>query len=93
MNFLDNLKWSNWILVFILFSERDKFARSLADADDISEERNKLAFVCSCAVDAVKADGSVLIPIDRLGTVLQLLEEISTSLDSSNLKVATKKDR
>ncbi|PON58150.1 Integrator complex subunit [Trema orientale] len=61
--------------------------RFLASADDILEERDKLAFVCSYAVDAVKTGGSVLIPIDRLGVVLQLLEEISASLDSSNLKV------
>uniref|UniRef100_A0A803Q477 Beta-Casp domain-containing protein n=1 Tax=Cannabis sativa TaxID=3483 RepID=A0A803Q477_CANSA len=60
--------------------------RSLASAD-ISEERDKLAFVCSCAVDSVKNGGSVLIPIDRLGLILQLLEEISTALDYSNMKV------
>ncbi|XP_062109029.1 uncharacterized protein LOC133819731 [Humulus lupulus] len=60
--------------------------RSLASAD-ISEERDKLAFVCSCAIDSVKSGGSVLIPIDRLGIVLQLLEEISAAIDSSNMKV------
>ncbi|KAK7356282.1 hypothetical protein VNO80_15550 [Phaseolus coccineus] len=31
--------------------------------------------------------GSVLIPIDRLGTVLLLLEEMTTSLEASDLKV------
>ncbi|KAL5543705.1 hypothetical protein UlMin_007489 [Ulmus minor] len=61
--------------------------RSLAYADDSSEEREKLAFVCSCAIDAVKTGGSVLIPINRLGIILQLLEQISAALESSNLKV------
>lgn len=73
--------------MFILFGKRGELARSLAYADDITEERDKLSFVCSCAVDAVKTGGSVLIPIDRLGIVLQLLEEISASLDTLNLKV------
>ena len=69
------------------FYEHDELGRSLALADDYSEERDKLAFICSCAIDAVKAGGSVLVPSTRLGIVLQLLEQISASLNSSNLKV------
>ncbi|XP_024032285.1 integrator complex subunit 9 homolog isoform X2 [Morus notabilis] len=61
--------------------------RSLTDIDDNSEESEKLSFVCACAVDAVKTGGSVLIPMYRIGILLQLLEQISASLDSSNLKV------
>lgn len=63
------------------------FTRSLYDAHENLEEREKLAFLCSCAIDSVKAGGSVIIPINRLGIVLQLLEQISALLDSSNLKV------
>nr|XP_048329128.1 integrator complex subunit 9 isoform X4 [Ziziphus jujuba var. spinosa] len=63
----------------------EEFTRSLL-AEDNLEEREKLAFLCSCVVDSVKSGGSVLIPINRLGIVLQLLEQISDALDSSNMK-------
>ncbi|XP_030477232.1 uncharacterized protein LOC115694254 [Syzygium oleosum] len=59
----------------------------LLHADESSEETDKLNFICSCAVDAVKAGGSVLIPIGRLGIILQLLEQISICLESSHNKV------
>ncbi|XP_048140701.1 integrator complex subunit 9 isoform X2 [Rhodamnia argentea] len=59
----------------------------LLHADESSEEMDKLNFICSCAVDAVKAGGSVLIPIGRLGIMLQLLEQISICLESSQHKV------
>lgn len=70
----------------ILITVRN-FTRPLHDADENLEEREKLVFLCSCAIDSVKNGGSVLIPINRLGIVLQLLEQLSASLDSSNLKV------
>ncbi|KAI6691793.1 hypothetical protein NL676_019503 [Syzygium grande] len=38
-------------------------------------------------VDAVKAGGSVLIPIGQLGIILQLLDQISICLESSHYKV------
>ncbi|KAK3018804.1 hypothetical protein RJ639_005042 [Escallonia herrerae] len=60
---------------------------ALLNADEQSEEMEKLAFISSCAVDSVEAGGSVLVPIGRLGIVLQLLEQLSLSLKSSNLKV------
>ncbi|KAK2966984.1 hypothetical protein RJ640_029953 [Escallonia rubra] len=60
---------------------------ALLNADERSEEMEKLAFIISCAVDSVEAGGSVLVPIGRLGIVLQLLEQLSLSLKSSNLKV------
>ncbi|CAK9140266.1 unnamed protein product [Ilex paraguariensis] len=73
------------------FSDTDDnwetIAQSLLNNDEASEEMEKLAFVCSCAIDSVKAGGSVLIPIGRIGIILQLLEQISFSLESSNLKV------
>ncbi|ONI20739.1 hypothetical protein PRUPE_2G031500 [Prunus persica] len=64
-----------------------ELAKSLLNVDEGLEERDKLAFICSCVIDSVKAGGSVLIPISRLGIVLLLLEQISTSLDVSTLKV------
>ncbi|VVA28907.1 PREDICTED: integrator complex subunit [Prunus dulcis] len=64
-----------------------ELAKSLLNVDEGLEERDKLAFICSCVIDSVKAGGSVLIPISRLGIVLLLLEHISTSLDVSTLKV------
>lgn len=60
--------------------------QSLIDSDESSEEEQKLAFICSCAIDSLKAGGSVLIPIGRIGIVLQLLEQISFSQDFLNLK-------
>uniref|UniRef100_A0A2N9I2M8 Beta-Casp domain-containing protein n=1 Tax=Fagus sylvatica TaxID=28930 RepID=A0A2N9I2M8_FAGSY len=60
---------------------------SLLNTDENLGEREKLSFLCSCTIDSLKAGGSVLIPFNRLGTLLQLLEEISASLESSTLKV------
>ncbi|KAL5829590.1 hypothetical protein ACOSQ3_019058 [Xanthoceras sorbifolium] len=65
----------------------EELAKSLCNNDESSEEREKLSFICSCAIDSVKSGGSVLIPIDRLGVSLQLLEQISMFLKSSDLKV------
>ena len=66
---------------------QDIVAGLLLDNDENLEELEKLAFISSCAIDSVKARGSVLIPMGRLGILLQLLENISCSLDSLNLKV------
>ncbi|XP_057521916.1 uncharacterized protein LOC130801956 isoform X2 [Amaranthus tricolor] len=60
---------------------------SLEDPDESSNEDQKLAFICSCVIDSFKAGGSVLIPIGRIGVVLQLLELISSSHEFSNSKV------
>ncbi|XP_021750682.1 integrator complex subunit 9-like [Chenopodium quinoa] len=60
---------------------------SLSDRDGSSEEEQKLEFICSYAIDSLKAGGSVLIPIGRIGVVLQLLEQISVSEELLNLKV------
>ncbi|KAL5762562.1 hypothetical protein ACOSP7_018826 [Xanthoceras sorbifolium] len=65
----------------------EELAKSLCNNDESSEEREKLSFICSCAIDSVKSGGSVLIPIDRLGVSLLLLEQISMFLKSSDLKV------
>ena len=57
------------------------------NTDENLEEMEKIVFICSCALDCIRGGGSVLIPINRLGTSLQLLEEMSTSLDASAMKV------
>ncbi|XP_048495658.1 uncharacterized protein LOC104887497 isoform X3 [Beta vulgaris subsp. vulgaris] len=60
---------------------------TLIDYDESSEEEQKLAYICSYAIDSLKAGGSVLIPICRIGIVLQLLEQLSFSEGFLNLKV------
>ncbi|KAK4413610.1 hypothetical protein Salat_2773700 [Sesamum alatum] len=54
----------------------------LNDDDEYLEEMEKLNFICSCSVDCIKAGGSVLIPIARLGIILQLLERFALDLAS-----------
>lgn len=58
----------------------------LLNNEENMEEMEKFSFITSAALDSVRIGGSVLIPIGRLGIVLQLLETISSSLESSNLK-------
>ena len=65
----------------------EESAESILNADEHLEEREKLSYLCSCATDSLKAGGSVLISINRVGVLLQLLEQISASLESLNLKV------
>ncbi|KAJ1414054.1 Ribonuclease Z/Hydroxyacylglutathione hydrolase-like [Sesbania bispinosa] len=57
------------------------------NSDQDSEEKEKLAFICSCAIECVEVGGSVLIPINQLGTMLQLLEEMTTSFEALAMKV------
>ncbi|KAK6933940.1 hypothetical protein RJ641_036834, partial [Dillenia turbinata] len=65
----------------------EKFMESLINANKSTEEMEKLSYVCSCAADSVKAGGSVLIPMGQLGLTLQLLEQISSSLEAISLEV------
>ncbi|KAL1211978.1 Cleavage and polyadenylation specificity factor subunit 3-II [Cardamine amara subsp. amara] len=65
----------------------ENLAASLLNTEDSLEEIEKLAFVCSCAAESADAGGSTLITITRIGIVLQLLELMSNSLESSSLKV------
>jgi integrator complex subunit 9 len=65
----------------------EESAESILNTDEHLEEREKLSYLCSCATDSLEAGGSVLISINRVGVVLQLLEQISASLESLNLKV------
>ncbi|XP_058107040.1 uncharacterized protein LOC131250767 [Magnolia sinica] len=69
------------------YNYSEECMKSLAITDESSEEMEKISFICSCVVNAAREGGSVLIPIGRLGIVLQLLEQISLSLQSLNLKV------
>ena len=68
-------------------NDGQEWAESVLHVDDYTEETQKLAFLSSHVIESVKAGGSVLIPVGRLGIVLQLLEQISALLDVSNLKV------
>lgn len=62
-------------------------AKYLLDSSEYTEEMEKIDFLCSCVLESVNAGGSVLIPIGRPGIMLQLMENVGLSLDSSNLKV------
>ncbi|KAF3956933.1 hypothetical protein CMV_017999 [Castanea mollissima] len=74
---MDNNNNNNW----------EESVQSLLYTDESLEEQEKLSYLCYCAIASLKVGGSVLIPINRLGTLLQLLEQISASLESSTLKV------
>lgn len=63
---------------------------ALLSSDEYLEEMDKLDFICSCSMDSIKAGGSVLIPIGRLGVILQLLERFALHLASENMKVHSK---
>ncbi|KAM7254380.1 hypothetical protein ACFE04_021520 [Oxalis oulophora] len=65
----------------------EEISKLLLRNDDITEEMDKLTFICSCAIDTVKDGGSVLIPMNRIGNFLKTLEHISVLLESSTLKV------
>lgn len=67
--------------------DEDENIQYLCNNDDITEEIERISFICSCIIDAIKSGGSVLIPIGRLGVILLLLEHISETLHSSNMKI------
>ncbi|GLJ46620.1 hypothetical protein SUGI_0982320 [Cryptomeria japonica] len=48
-----------------------------------SSEREKVGLISSSIIKAIKAGGSVLIPISRMGYILQLVEEVSLALQSA----------
>ncbi|KAI4323529.1 hypothetical protein L6164_023126 [Bauhinia variegata] len=64
-----------------------ELAKFFLNPDENLEEKEKLVFICSCAIECVREGGSVLIPINRLETLLQLLEQMTASLESSAMKV------
>ncbi|XP_034593755.1 uncharacterized protein [Setaria viridis] len=68
-------------------ADADETITFLCNNDDITEEIERISFICSCIIDAIKSGGSVLIPIGRLGAILLLLELISETLHSSSIKV------
>lgn len=55
--------------------------------DEFLEEMEKLNFIVSCSMDSVKAGGSVLISIGRLGIILQLLEQFAHDMMPEHMKV------
>lgn len=68
-------------------NDEKRMADFLLNKDDFSEESQKLAFLCSCSLDSVRAGGSVLIPIGRLSIALELLEQIAMLMKSLDVKV------
>jgi len=72
----------------VYYSSSQDLAGFNHNFDENSEEKEKLDFICSNAINYIKEGGSVLIPIDRLGTILLLLEEMTASLEASDLKVS-----
>ncbi|KAM3247470.1 integrator complex subunit 9 isoform X1 [Capsicum annuum] len=60
---------------------------SWIDSSEYTREMETVSSICSCALETISDGGSVLIAIGRPGVMLQLLEDMSLSLDSSNLKV------
>ncbi|XP_015691289.1 integrator complex subunit 9 isoform X2 [Oryza brachyantha] len=68
-------------------TNEDESIKYLCSNDDIKEEIERISFICSCITDAINSGGSVLIPIGRLGIILLLLEHMSETLLSSNMKV------
>lgn len=64
-----------------------ELAESLLNSRENLEEKEKVVFICSCAIECVKGGGSVLIPVSQLGTLLQLLEQMTASVESSAMKV------
>ncbi|PUZ53384.1 hypothetical protein GQ55_5G048200 [Panicum hallii var. hallii] len=68
-------------------ADADEKILFLCNSDDVTEEIERISFICSCIISAIKSGGSVLIPIGRLGVILLLLELISETLHSSSIKV------
>ncbi|KAG2602772.1 integrator complex subunit 9 homolog isoform X1 [Panicum virgatum] len=68
-------------------ADADEKILFLCNSDDITEEIERISFICSCIISAIKSGGSVLIPIGRLGVILLLLELLSETLHSSSIKV------
>ncbi|XP_028788858.1 integrator complex subunit 9 isoform X2 [Neltuma alba] len=62
-------------------------AECFLNSDENSEEKEKLVFISACAIECVKDGGSVLIPVSQFGTLLQLLEQLIASLESSAMGV------
>lgn len=88
MNNSSNISLRIYFCVVLISSNEETLANLLSDPAESVGESERLSFICSCAVQSVESGGSVLIPINRLGVTLQLLEQISASLDYSNLKVS-----
>ncbi|PHT53507.1 hypothetical protein CQW23_07969 [Capsicum baccatum] len=60
---------------------------SWIDSSEYTREMETVSSICSCALETISDGGSVLIAIGQPGVMLQLLEDMSLSLESSNLKV------
>jgi integrator complex subunit 9 len=65
----------------------DENVQTLCKNDDIAEEIERISFICSSIIDVIKSGGSVLVPIERLGVILLILELMSETLHSFDVKV------
>ncbi|KAM0923025.1 hypothetical protein ACQ4PT_005796 [Festuca glaucescens] len=65
----------------------DENVQILCKKDDIADEIERISFICSSIIDAIKSGGSVLVPIGRLGVILLILELISETVHSFDRKV------
>ncbi|KAF3634175.1 hypothetical protein FXO38_25261 [Capsicum annuum] len=65
----------------------ETISESWLDSDEYIKEMETVSSICSCALETISDGGSVLIAIGRPGVMLQLLEDMSLSLESSNLKI------
>lgn len=74
--------------MFVIAESSQDLAGFNHNSVEYSEEKEKLVFICSHAMEHIKQGGSVLIPFDRLGTILLLLEEMTASLEASDTKVS-----
>lgn len=68
-------------------ADEDENVQILCKNDDIAEESERISFIYSCIIDAIKSGGSVLVPIGRLGIILLILEHIYENLKSFDMKV------
>ncbi|KAM0923026.1 hypothetical protein ACQ4PT_005796 [Festuca glaucescens] len=65
----------------------DENVQILCKKDDIADEIERISFICSSIIDAIKSGGSVLVPIGRLGVILLILELISETVHSFDRKL------
>ncbi|PKI63013.1 hypothetical protein CRG98_016652 [Punica granatum] len=75
----------NWKLLSVFYSSGGEDI--LLGIDETKEERENLDYICTRVIASVKAGGSVLIPVDRLGMILQLMEQLLVRLENSDVKV------
>ncbi|KAM0952435.1 putative ribonuclease Z/Hydroxyacylglutathione hydrolase [Dioscorea sansibarensis] len=74
---------------FLSCANEEYLVKCLLENDEILEESDKIAFICSCVLCSLNEGGSVLIPVGRIGIVHFLLEKILQYLKLSNMMVSS----